>query len=97
MEGGENHKIPTFWIEVNVPRGGRKLAVLRLRPGSNLQRAVEATVDLHCKTVCLRQVFGDNIFSIVDLKRTTFECFTIFIFMKFSEDGPPLPLLRSLH
>uniref|UniRef100_A0A673X7B6 Coenzyme Q2 4-hydroxybenzoate polyprenyltransferase n=1 Tax=Salmo trutta TaxID=8032 RepID=A0A673X7B6_SALTR len=30
MEGGENHEPPRFCIEVNVPRGGRKLAVLRV-------------------------------------------------------------------
>ena len=91
MEGGENHEPPRFCIEVNVPRGGRKLAVLRLHHGATLQSAVEATVDLHCKTVCFNQLFGDvNIFSIV------FQCFTIF--MKFTEeDGPALPPLRSLH
>jgi hypothetical protein len=27
MEGHENHEPPRFCIEVNVPRGGRKLAV----------------------------------------------------------------------
>ena len=52
-------------IEVNVPRGGQKLAVLRLHHGATLQSAVEATVDLHCKTMCF-QLFGDvNIFTIV--------------------------------
>ena len=30
MEGGENKEPPRFHIDVNVPRGGRKLAVLRL-------------------------------------------------------------------
>jgi hypothetical protein len=54
-------------FEVNdVPRGGRKLAVLRLHHGATLQSAVEATVDLHCKTVSFNQLFGDvNIFSTV--------------------------------
>ena len=47
MEGGENQEPPRFCIEVNVPRGGRKLAVLRLHHGATLQSAVEATVDLH--------------------------------------------------
>ena len=51
MERGEDHEPPRFWIEVNVSRGGRKLAVLWLRHGATLQRAVEATVDLHCKSV----------------------------------------------
>ena len=50
-----------FCIEVNVARGGRRLAVFLLHHG-----AVEATVDLHCKTVCFNQLFGDvNIFNIV--------------------------------
>ena len=49
-KGGENHEPPRFCIEVNVPRGGRKLAVLRLYHGATLQSAVEATVDL-CKSV----------------------------------------------
>ena len=53
-------------IEVNVPRGGQKLAVLQLYHGATLQSAVEATVDLHCKIVCFNQLFGNVIiFSIV--------------------------------
>ena len=65
MEGGENNEPPRFCIEFNVPRGGRKLAVLQRHHGSTLQSAVEATVDLHCKTMCF-QLFGDvNIFTIV--------------------------------
>ena len=52
LEVGENHEPPRFCIEVNVPRGGRKLAVLRLRHGAPLQSAVKAAVDLHCKTLC---------------------------------------------
>jgi hypothetical protein len=59
MEGGENHKPPRFCIEVNLSRGGRKLAVLWLHHGATLQSAVQATVDLHCKTVCFNQLFGD--------------------------------------
>ena len=59
MEEGENHEPPRFCIEVNVPRGEQKLAVLRLHHGATLQSAVEATVDLHCKTVCFNQLFGD--------------------------------------
>ena len=58
MEGGENHETPRFYIEFNVPRGGQKLAVLRLHHGSNLQSPAEATVDLHCKTVFF-QLFDD--------------------------------------
>jgi hypothetical protein len=66
MEGGENQEPPRFCIEVNVPRRGRKLAVLRLHYGATLQNAVEATVDLHSKTVCFNKLFDDvNIFSIV--------------------------------
>ena len=45
------HGSPTFYIEVNVPKGGRKLAVLRLHHGATLQSAVEATVDFLCKIV----------------------------------------------
>ena len=52
MEGGENHEPPKFCIEVNVPRGGWKLAVLWLHNGATPQSAVVATVDL-CKIVCL--------------------------------------------
>ena len=66
MEGFENHEHPRFCIEVNVPRGGRKLTVLWLHHGVTLQSAVEATVAIHYKTVCFNQVFGDvNILSIV--------------------------------
>jgi hypothetical protein len=70
MEGGENHEPPRFCIEVNVPRGGQKLAVLRLHHNATLQSAIEATVDLICKIVCFNQVFGDLIiFSIVWSKK----------------------------
>ena len=51
MERGENYEPPRFCIEVNVSRGGRKLAVLRLHIGATLQSAVEATVDLLCEIV----------------------------------------------
>ena len=71
----------------------------QLHPSGNafIQNAVEA-VDLHSKTVCFCQLFGDvNIVSIVLSKEDNiFKCFTIF--MKFTgEDGPPLPPMRSLH
>ena len=69
MEGGENHDPPRFCIEVNVPRGGLKLAVLWLHHGATLQSAVEATVDLHCKTVCLDQLYGDVIIVIIVLSK----------------------------
>ena len=46
MEGGENREPPSLCIEVSVPRGGQKLAVLRLHHGATLQSAVEASVDL---------------------------------------------------
>ena len=59
MEGGENHEPTRFCTEVNVPRGGQKLAVLQLHNGATLQTAVEATVDLYCKTVCFNTLFGD--------------------------------------
>ena len=58
---GHTHEPPGFCIEINVPRGGRKLAVLRLHHGTTSESAVEATVDLHCKTVCFNQLFGENI------------------------------------
>jgi hypothetical protein len=64
MEGGENHEPLRFCIEVNVSRG-RKLAVTRLH-GANLQNSVDATVDLHCKTVRFNELFRDvNICNIV--------------------------------
>ena len=70
MGGGASHEPPRFCIEVSVPRGGWKLYVLRLHHGATLQSAVEATIDLHCKTVCFNELFGDvNIFSIVLSKR----------------------------
>ena len=73
MEGDENHEPPRICIEVNVPRGGLKLAVLRLHHGATLQSAVEATGDLLCKIVCFNQLFGDVIvFSIVLSKNTNF-------------------------
>ena len=82
MEGGENHEPPRFCIEVNVPRGGRKLAVLRLHHVATLQSAVEATVDLHCKTVCFNQLFGDVIiFSIVLSKKVNFLNVSLFTFL----------------
>ena len=63
MKGGENHDPPRFCIEVNVPRGGRNVAVLRLNHGATLEGVVEATVDLNCKAVCFNQLFGEvNIF-----------------------------------
>ena len=58
MEGGENHESLRFCIEVNVPRGGRKLAVLWLHDGATLQSAVVATVDIQYKTVSLNQLIG---------------------------------------
>ena len=42
MEGGEINEPPRFCIEVNVPRGGWKLAVLWLHHGTTLQSAAEA-------------------------------------------------------
>ena len=44
-------RVPRFWIEVNVLRGGWKLAVLRLHHGATLQSAVEAIVEPLCKIV----------------------------------------------
>ena len=55
MDGGENYEPPRFSIEVNVLRGGRKIAVLRLHDGATLQSAVEVTVDLLYKIVCFNQ------------------------------------------
>jgi hypothetical protein len=94
MEGGENQESLRFRIEVNVPRGGQKLAVLQLHHGATLQSAVEATIDLHCKTVCFNQLFGDvNIFSIVLSKKENF--FNVLPFYIFgnspsSSEEPPL-------
>jgi hypothetical protein len=88
MEVAENQVPPRFCIEVNVPRGRRKLAVLRLHHGSTLQSAVEATVDLHSKTVCLNQLFGDvNICSLVfnvllfrsTAPLTSFQCYVFLL------------------
>ena len=71
--GVRNQEPPRFCIEVNVPRGGRKPAVLWLHLGATLQSAVEATVDLHCKRMCFNQLFGDMIiFSRVFSKNDTF-------------------------
>ena len=82
MEGGENHEPPRFCIEGNVPRGGRKLAVLRLHHGATLQSAAEATVNLNYKTVCFNQLFGDvNIFSIVLSKKDNFFNVLPFLFL----------------
>ena len=65
-----NFEPPRFCIEVNVPRGRQKLVALRLHHGATLQSAAEATVDLHCETVCFNQLFGDvNIFCIVLSKK----------------------------
>ena len=73
MEGRENHEPPKFCFEVNVCGGARKIAVLWLNPGATLEGAIEATVDLHCKTVCFNQLFSDiNIFMVVLFKKDSF-------------------------
>ena len=62
-----------FCIEINVPRGGQMQAVLWLHRDATLQSAPEATVELHDKTTCFNQLFGDvNIFSIVLSKNYNF-------------------------
>ena len=71
MDGGENQEPPRFCIEVNVPRDGWKLAVLWLHHGATLQSAIEATVAIHCKIVCFKQLFAD-IFSIILFKNDTY-------------------------
>ena len=53
MEGGENHEPPRFCFEVDAPRGGRKLAVLRLHYG-----AAEATVTFIAKRCVLINDLG---------------------------------------
>ena len=79
MEGGENHEPPRFCIEVNVPKGGQKLAVLRLHHGATLQSAVEANVELLCKMVCFNLLFDDVIiFSIILFKNYKFLNVTTF-------------------
>ena len=73
MQGVRTMSLLGFVLKSNIPRGGQKLAVLRLHHGATLQSAVEATVDFHRKTVCLNQLFGDvNIFSIVLSKKDNF-------------------------
>ena len=57
MEGGEAYKPPRFCIEVNVARGKRKLAVLRLHHGATPESVVEGTIDLHCKQCVLINYF----------------------------------------
>jgi hypothetical protein len=72
MEGGENHDPPRFCIEVNVRRGGQKLAFPLLHYSATQQNAVEDTVDLHCKTMCFNKLFGGvNIFLQVLSKKDT--------------------------
>ena len=53
VEGGEAYELRRVCIEVNVDRGGRKLAVLRQHHGASPDSAVEVTVDLHCKQCIL--------------------------------------------
>ena len=79
--GSEIREPPRFCTEVNIPRGGQKLAVLRLYHGGTLQSAAEATVDLHCKTVHFNKLFGDVIlFCIVLSKMDNFFMFHCFYF-----------------
>ena len=59
MEGAEAYKHPRFCIEVHVPRGGHKLAVLRLHHGATPESAVEVSIDLHFKSVSFNTLFGD--------------------------------------
>jgi hypothetical protein len=81
MERGENQESPRFCIE-NVPRGGRKLAVLQLHHGATLRSAVEDTVDLHW-SVCFNKIFGKvNIFRTLLSKKDTFFIFHNFSFYK---------------
>ena len=52
MEGGENHEPPMFCIEVNVPRGGQKLAVLQLHQSGKGGYLVSCTTEcIHLKCV----------------------------------------------
>jgi hypothetical protein len=57
-------------------RGGWKIAVLQLNHGATLEGAVEATVDLHCKTTCFNQLF-DGIFISVVLSKMSmlYKCY----------------------
>ena len=57
--GVKIHELPVFSIEVNVSRGERKIAVVLLHHGATPESAVDATVDLHCKTVCFNKLFGN--------------------------------------
>ena len=81
MEEGDNHEPTRICIEVNVPRGGRKIGVLWLHHDATLQSAVEANVDLLCKLVCFNLLFGDVIiFNILVVsKKDHLKMFTPFI------------------
>ena len=90
MEGGKNHEPSRFCFEVNAPRRGWKLAVLRLHHGATLQSAVEAVVDLLCPNGVFYQLFGDvNIFSIVLSKKKKLH----FLFLEYSLRRMVLPFL----
>jgi hypothetical protein len=96
MEGGENYKPSRFCAEVNAPRGGWKLAVLRLQHGATLQTDVGATVDLHCKTICFNHLFGDmHIFSIVLSKKEHKKKNQKFF--RAGQSSPKEPLLLKCH
>ena len=50
-----------------------------------LPYSAEATVDLHCKTVCFNQLFGSvNIFNIVSSKKDNFFNVSLFRFLRNS-------------
>ena len=69
-----------FILEVSVLGGGRKLSFLWLYHGATLQSSDEATVDIHCKTVCFNQLLSNrNKFNIVFSKIDS--CFNVTLFL----------------
>ena len=70
MEGGENQESLGYVLKSMYPEEDRSYL---LHCGATLQSATEATVDLHCKTVCINKLFGDvNIFRIVLSEKDNF-------------------------
>ena len=66
--------LPRFCVEVSVPREGWKVVVLQLYHGAILEGADEATVDLHCKTVCFNQLFEGVKVDLISYRYGTPKC-----------------------
>jgi hypothetical protein len=81
MERGENHELPRFCFEVNVPRGGRKLAVYSYTMVLTCRVLLRLLLTFIAKTVCFNQLFGGvKIFSIVLSKNDNFFNVSLFYF-----------------